>query len=153
MNSGSLYDAPTEQALKLWVKLIRCYSTIMKVSSESIRSFGLTEPQFAVIETLGHLGPLPLSVLSKKQLVTCANITLVVDNLEKTGYVRRVRSETDRRVIQAELTTKGKRLFTSTFHKHASVIKDAVGHLTEKEVEQLGNLLKKLGAHTEQGEE
>jgi MarR family 2-MHQ and catechol resistance regulon transcriptional repressor len=48
-------------------------------------------------------------------LVTGANITCVVDNLEKEDLVRRVPSKKDRRIINAELTDKGKEKIENFF--------------------------------------
>lgn len=72
-------------------------------------------------------------------------MTLVVDNLEKEGLVRRVHSQDDRRTIIVELTDKGKELFESVFPEHAENITKAASVLTDEEIETLGKLLKKLG--------
>jgi len=41
-------------------------------------------------------------------MVTGANITCVMDNLEKEGFIKRIHSKEDRRVINAELTVNGR---------------------------------------------
>jgi len=107
--------------------------------------FGLTEPQFGVLEALGHLGPLRLGELSRKRLVSGGNMTCVVDNLEKEGLVERIHSTEDRRQILVRLTAKGKTLFDDIFVKHAEFIGRVASVLTEQEQETLAGLLKKLG--------
>jgi MarR family transcriptional regulator, 2-MHQ and catechol-resistance regulon repressor len=139
------YGKRTNLALNLWVKLARASATFSKLSSESIRSFGLTEPQFAVIECLGHLGPLKLGELSKKMLVTGGNITCVIDNLEKEKLVKRIRSKKDRRMTTVQLTEKGQKLFGDKFKIHAQHITIAASVLTDVEQNQLAGLLKKFG--------
>ncbi|MBI5216778.1 MAG: MarR family transcriptional regulator [Ignavibacteriae bacterium] len=129
----------------MWVKLARAAATMGKFSRENIESFGLTEPQFGVLETLGHKGPLLLGELSKKRLVSGGNITCVVDNLEKEGFVERVHSKDDRRAIIVRLTQKGNKLFDEIFTKHAEHITKLASVLSEKEQEELGRLCKKLG--------
>jgi MarR family 2-MHQ and catechol resistance regulon transcriptional repressor len=129
----------------LWIKLARATSTFGKLAGDNIRSFGLTEPQFGVLECIGHLGPLALGELSRKRLVSGGNITCVVDNLEKDGLVERVHSSEDRRTIVAQLTPKGKKVFDETFVGHAEFITELASVLTEHEQEQLSHLLKKLG--------
>ncbi len=145
MKTTLKYGPKIDSALGLWVKLARAYLTFSRRSYESIRSFGLTEPQFGVIETLGHLGPMTIGTLCKKQLVSGGNMTLVVDNLEREGFVRRVHSPDDRRAIIVELTEKGKELFEKVFPKHAENIAKAVEVLTPQEIEELSRLFKKLG--------
>ncbi|MGB5875333.1 MAG: MarR family transcriptional regulator [Bacteroidota bacterium] len=134
-----------ERALSMWVKLARAYAVFSKKSTEHIRLFGLTEGQFGALEALGHKGPLTLGELCEKQLVSGGNMTVVVDNLEKGGLVKRVRSGVDRRVITVHLTGKGRDLFKRTFARHALYIADLTSVLTKDEQEQLGTLLRKLG--------
>ena len=145
MKTTEKYGCKADAALGMWVKLARAFSTFSRRSTESIRSFGLTEPQFAVLETLGHLGSMTIGTLCKKQLVSGGNMTLVVDNLEKEGYVRRIHSKEDRRTIIVELTEKGQNLFDSVFQKHAENIANAASVLSDEEIVTLSGLLKKLG--------
>ncbi|MCE1190109.1 MAG: MarR family transcriptional regulator [Ignavibacteria bacterium] len=145
MKTTEKYGKKTDAALSLWVKLARAYSTVNKKSVESITKFGLTEGQFGVIETLGHLGPLTIGNICKKQLVSGGNMTLVLDNLEKEGLVRRVPSREDRRAIIIELTEKGQDLFNKIFLEHARDITAIFEVLDCTEIAQLSELLKKLG--------
>ena len=145
MKTTKRYGKNADLALSLWVKLARAYSTFCKLTIKQISTFGLTEPQFGVLECLGHLGPLTLGELSKKQLVSGGNITCVVDNLEKEGFVERVPSKEDRRAIVAQLTPKGKKLFDNIFLQHAKYITKISSVLKEREQQELSRLLKKLG--------
>jgi MarR family transcriptional regulator, 2-MHQ and catechol-resistance regulon repressor len=139
------YGKKIDLALTTWVKLARAFSSFNKKSVESIRSFGLTQPQFAVIETLGHLGQLKVGELCNKMLVSGGNMTLVLDNLEKLGYIERVHSKEDRRAIQVDLTSKGRQIFDEVFLLHAEKISKYISILSAEEQKQLGDLLKKLG--------
>jgi MarR family transcriptional regulator, 2-MHQ and catechol-resistance regulon repressor len=145
MKSGKHYGKKIDTALGLWVKLARAYSTFAKLTDENIRSFGLTAPQFGVLECLGHLGPLKLGELCRKLLVSGGNMTVVVDNLAKEGLVERIPSTEDRRAIQVQLTAKGKKLFDEIFIKHAKCVGSLTSVLTDAEQGELSCLLKKLG--------
>jgi MarR family 2-MHQ and catechol resistance regulon transcriptional repressor len=139
------YGKKIDLALSTWVKLARAYSSFDKKSSESIKEFGLTQPQFAVIEVIGHLGPLKIGELCEKMLVTGGNMTLVLDNIEKLGYIERVPSREDRRAINIQLTPAGQKLFEEVFVKHAENITQFMSVLNTTEQKNLGDLLKKLG--------
>ncbi len=52
-------------------------------------------------------GELKLSEVSQRIHLSKAGITKMMDRLQKTGFVKRVRSKTDRRVIMARLTKRG----------------------------------------------
>jgi len=136
-------------ALKTWVKLSRAYSVFAQLTNENIRSFGLTTPQFGVIEVLGHLGPMRIGRLCKKMLVSGGNMTLVLDNLERNNFIKREYSENDRRAIKIALTEKGIGLFNNTIYKHADFITEKMNVLSEEEQNELGKLLKKLGTALE----
>ena len=145
MKTSKKYGKKKDLALTTWVKLARAFSSFNKRSIESIRTFGLTQPQFAVIEVIGHLGPLKVGEICNKMLVSGGNMTLVLDNIEKLGFVERVHSHEDRRAILIQLTQKGKNLFDDVFNSHAEHITKLMSVLTVEEQKTLGELLKKLG--------
>jgi MarR family transcriptional regulator, 2-MHQ and catechol-resistance regulon repressor len=134
-----------EEALRLWIALARCYSSFAKAVSMKIQEYGLTTPQFGVLEALYHLGPLSLGELAEKLLVTGGNVTYVMDRLEQQKLVYRDRSEDDRRVIQAKLTPEGRSLVEGVFQGHAEYIEHLTRHVEEDERSELKVLLKKLG--------
>jgi MarR family transcriptional regulator, 2-MHQ and catechol-resistance regulon repressor len=145
MKTTRKYGKKTDLALTTWVKLARAFASVDKKSVESIRSFGLTQPQFSVIEVLGHLGPLKIGEICQKMLVSGGNMTLVLDNIEKLGFTERVPSREDRRAILVQLTPKGKDLFDKIFVTHAENITKIMSVLSSAEQVALGDLLKKLG--------
>lgn len=141
----SQYGTKTDQALSLWVKLSRAAATFGKKASDQIQTTGLTQSQFGVIETLGHLGGMTMCEISRKMLVSGGNMTVVVDNLEKQGLVERVRSKEDRRAIRISLTPAGKQVFERIFPEHAAYVTRLASALSSKEQQTLAALLKKLG--------
>ncbi len=145
MKTTKKYGKKVDLALATWVKLARAFSSFSKKSSEKIKSFGLTQPQFAVIEALGHLGSLKVGEICDKMLVSGGNMTLVLDNIEKLGYLERIPSKEDRRAIDVQLTQKGRELFDEIFKVHAEHITKLMSVLTPEEQKDLGDLLKKLG--------
>ncbi len=139
------YGKTIDDALGLWIKLARAFAVFNKRIIVQIRSFGLTQAQFSVLDCLGHLGPLTIGELCKKMLVTGGNMTVVIDNLEKQELVERVPSTSDRRAIQVKLTEKGSRVFDQIFPQHARHIAQLASVLKPEERENLSRLLKKLG--------
>lgn len=134
-----------ERALRLWIALARCYGTYARAVAFKVHDYGLTTPQFGILEALYHLGPLSLGDLAGKLLVTGGNVTYVMDRLEEQGLVRRERSPLDRRIIQAKLTERGHALMAQVFPGHGAFIEEMSDVLTPGEQEQLRGLLKKLG--------
>jgi MarR family transcriptional regulator, 2-MHQ and catechol-resistance regulon repressor len=145
MRNTIKYGKKIDTALSMWVKLLRANATFNKKNADHLKNFGITAAQYAVIECLGHLGPMIMVELCKKMLVSGGNMTVVVDNLEKDGLVERLPSNGDRRAILVRLTPKGKRIFDDSFGKHAEYLTKLASALTIQEQEELGKLLKKLG--------
>jgi MarR family 2-MHQ and catechol resistance regulon transcriptional repressor len=151
MHSTKRYGRKADVALTMWVKLARAAATFGKLTQEHIRTFGLTVPQFGALETLGHLGPMTIGELCRKQLVSGGNMTVVVDNLEKDGLVERTRTDVDRRVVHVRLTPKGKKLFDEVFPQHARYVGDLAAVLSEDEQHELARLARKLGTNARAG--
>lgn len=145
MKTTKKYGKKIDIALSTWLKLSRAFTSVNKKSNESIKSFGLTQPQFTVIEALGHLGKLKIGELCEKLMVTGGSMTLVLDNVTKLGYIERIYDQNDRRAIYVQLTPKGKSLFDKIFKIHADNITKFLSVLSNEEQIQLGELLKKLG--------
>lgn len=131
-------------ALELWTKLSKAYDKVRKEQMKQMSQEKLTAPQFSVLEVLSRRGPIPLKRISEELMVTGANITCVVDNLEKEDLVKRVHSKEDRRVINAELTDKGKNKINSILPAYASQMASLTSVLNESEQKDLTNLLAKL---------
>jgi DNA-binding MarR family transcriptional regulator len=86
--------------------------------------------------TMGELA----AVLS----TTPRNITGLVDNLERDGYVRRVPDPDDRRSIQAQLTPAGIEKIDSIWRASVDAQVEATKQFTKQELTQLRHLCLKL---------
>jgi len=133
------------RALRTYVKLMRAAESVTSRTHRHLSETGLTISQFAVLEALYQLGPQSQRDIGQKILRSSGNITMVIDNLEKNGLVRRKRNEADRRVFIVHLTDKGYNLINKIFPPHAAVIAKDLGVLTAAEQDALGRLCKKLG--------
>lgn len=134
-----------KRALNTFIKLIRCAETLQSRLQPNLDAHGLTPSQFAVLEALLHLGPLSLGDLARKLLKSGGNLTLVVNNLEKSRLVSRCHKKDDRRVSHIGLTPRGQKVITTFFPKHAAVLTQEMSRLSPAELEALGELCKKLG--------
>ena len=138
-------SAEEVQALDTFVKLSRATDALQAAVMRSLMAEELTPTQFGVMEALLHLGPLRPKTLGQKLLKSGANITTVLDNLEKKGLLRREASAEDRRSLVVHLTPKGRKAIASIFPRHAETITRLLGHLSAAEQADLSRLSKKLG--------
>ncbi len=141
------YSGPPQQVLALdtYIKLTRAASSLDSSVFQGDSFEGLTHSQFSVLETLYHLGPLSQGELSARLLKSTGNMTLVLDNLEKRGLVRREREREDRRVVTLHLTPTGELTIRRIFPQVAAMITAQMNTLTPEEQGTLAQLCKKLG--------
>lgn len=130
------------RALNLYVKLMRATNRTTSRVHRHLNDDNLTVSQFGVLEALYHLGPLCQGELVEKILKSNANLTTVVDSLEKKALVRRDRSGRDRRKVTVQLTEPGEALIARVFPRHAKVVADELQLFTDKEQKDLAKILK-----------
>ncbi|HEY6837313.1 MAG TPA: MarR family transcriptional regulator [Geobacteraceae bacterium] len=138
-------DTPTYLALNTYTKLMRAAESVTGRVNRSMAAFDLTISQFGVLEALYHKGPLCQRDIAAKILKSTGNITLVIDNLEKRGLVRRERDSEDRRYLTVRLTEEGASLIARAYARVEAAIVAEMAVLTEEEQHMLGTLSKKLG--------
>jgi MarR family 2-MHQ and catechol resistance regulon transcriptional repressor len=138
-------DPKSVLALDTFIKFTRAANAFESRLYQSTILEDLSPSQFGVLETLFHLGPLCQGELSAKLLKSTGNITLVVDNLEKRGLVKRERQTEDRRMVKIILTPEGEVLIQRVFPQMVEAITCDLAVLTAEEQAQLGILCRKLG--------
>jgi DNA-binding MarR family transcriptional regulator len=133
-------------AMAAWFSMIQTFLAIETRVSIRVQAHGLTLPGMNVLGILCLQEPqgIPLHELSQYLTVSRANITGLIDNLVRKGYVKRVDHPTDRRVCLAQLTAKGKKWLDSFLPGHFKAIKQILSSLTEKEKSLLVQLLLKV---------
>ena len=70
----------------------------------------ITQTQIFTIMTLSEKAPCQLNELSERLQISAPTVTGIVDRLEKLDYVTRIHDKVDRRVVNVDLTAKGKRI-------------------------------------------
>lgn len=72
-----------------------------------LQRHGLTGPQLVVLKTLDSRGEVAIGELARKVHLTQATVTGVIDRLIRQGFVRRRRSQVDKRRILVCMTQEG----------------------------------------------
>jgi DNA-binding MarR family transcriptional regulator len=85
-----------------------------------------------------------VGVLSKEMHVSAPTITGVIDRLLRNGYLRRAHDKIDRRVVNVELTNKGKELVEHILSEINKRWYKILIRLTEQERENYLRILKKI---------
>lgn len=132
-------------ALHLLVVMSRALRAVTEASRRQAKQWDLSPTELAVLEVLYHKGPLPLSALAERILITGASTTYTVKRLEERGLMRRRPSTEDQRFVFGELTRAGRTLIAKIFPLHAEQIRRSMQGLSLEQKRQASELLKALG--------
>ncbi len=135
----------SEEALRVYVKLLRASRAVLARVEPRLAGAGLTPIQFGVLEGILHKGPMSQRELGRTVLTSPGNMTDVIDKLEARGLVLRSRCPGDRRSVLVGLTDCGKALVSGLFPLHAADIAAAMAGLSREELCSLEAPLSKLG--------
>ena len=138
------YGLTADKSMQTWMQLFRTYNKIRNKETTYIQSFNLTMNQFQVLEVLYHRGDLNIGAITKLTMSTPGNITVVVRNLKRDGYITSIADEKDKRASILSLTQKGKDIIEKLFPKHAKNFEKYFDVLSEEDIDTLFTILRKL---------
>ena len=130
-----------------WVSLITAGSILgTELNSYLEDELGISLPEQDLLKQLAQAGgKLNMSVIASRIFLSRAGMTKMMDRMEAEKLVRRLPSKTDRRVINAVLTAKGRRVVARSWELlEPWVARNFRAHLSDKEVLALGSALKSL---------
>lgn len=104
----------------------------------------ITNNDMHIIEAIGIEEPRNMSVIAHSLSVTVGTLTTNMNGLEKKGYIRRERSQEDKRLVYVLLTEKGKKAFYHHRDFHKKMIKAIIKDLSGEEMEILYRCLQNL---------
>ncbi|WP_339061128.1 MarR family transcriptional regulator [Tepidibacillus marianensis] len=102
---------------------------------EAWTKLDLTMPQLKVVMLIMFHGKMTVGQLAENLDVSLPNITGIIDRLQQQGYVTRIHSEKDRRVVFIQSTEKVKGVFMELNQSSVAQIKKIEQQLTENEME------------------
>lgn len=141
-------DGP--ESVHTWLIFLKAFQAVSRrLLAELQKESELNDSDFRILEALLHKGPLPVNVIGPKVNLNPGSVSVAVDRLYERDLVKREESPDDRRVRMVSLTTKGKRLVSAAFQRHAAMIDDLFSALSAEERALLESLLKRLGRHAE----
>ncbi len=146
MNKNSLisYGERTDNTMKTWVQISKAYNRFFNDELRYFSNHDLTFNQFKVLEVLYHRGNLNIGAITKLTMSTPGNITVVVKNLKRDGWITSLVDPEDKRASILSISQKGKDKMSSLFPQHAQNIHDYLHVLNDEELNTLYTLLKKV---------
>ena len=136
-------------ALRLWLRLLSSSQLIENNVRELLRTeFDFTLPRFDLMAQLyRHPEGLTMSSLAEMMMVSGGNVTNIVKQLEKSGYVKRTAQPEDNRSFVVTLTKKGHRAFSKMAPAHEDWVVSMMDGLDNEDIQSLMPGLDKLKSH------
>jgi DNA-binding MarR family transcriptional regulator len=134
------FDSAEQQAyLNLW----RSYDRLRSLEDHFFARWDLTAQQYNVLRLLESAvdGAMPTLSLASRLISKSPDITRMIDRLEKQGWIRRERSDADRRTVMVSITDSGRELLEKISQPLRQCHQEQLGHLTNGELELLTELL------------
>ncbi len=126
-------------------------SCLKKKADQFFAPFSLTDVQFNLMMLVryqsGDEEGLSQAQLSSMMLVNRANITSLVDRMEKAGMVERTDSPTDRRYNIVRLTAKGRKLLDEVEPLYAKEVRKVMAVLKDAHQKKLTAMLERIRAN------
>jgi DNA-binding MarR family transcriptional regulator len=129
-------------------RLSRATKQMHAVAEETFASHGLNMAGFDVLSALRRSGPpyaLSAGDLLASMMITSGTMTNRIDQLEKSGLVKRTADSDDARKTIVCLTAEGLQRIDQAIVDHVATQRRLLCGLTAREVAQLDALLRKLG--------
>ena len=127
--------------------LVNLFQEIMDIEEKALITAefkNISVNDMHIIEAIGTGEPKNMSTVAKLMSVTVGTLTIAINNLVKKGYVSRVRSEEDRRVVLISLTKLGERAYYHHKDFHEKMVLAVLKGLNVEETEALTMALTKL---------
>ena len=120
--------------------LVNLFNEIWELEKEAIitEEFkDITNNDMHIIEAIGLSGENTMSSVAKKLKITAGSLTTAVNALVRKAYVKRERSEEDRRVVYIALTEKGEKAFYHHEQFHRQMTNAVIEKLDDEEIDAL----------------
>lgn len=131
----------------------RCGGLMSQLAERRFAAERVSFTQWMVIANLGRFERLTATELSAQTCHDMGALTRIVDDLEEEGFVRRERTERDRRVVEIALTPEGRRYLLAGKRIVVELLNSLVAPFSREELETLIVLLQRMMARLQEAEQ
>lgn len=113
----------------------------------ALKPFGVTIPEWSLLGVLNDNGQMTLTELTKALRSKASHPTVLVDELEDRGLVRRIPHKTDKRTKLVSLSPKGKALVPKVELAARTHIREMLGDVDRDSLETYFIVLQQLASN------
>jgi MarR family transcriptional regulator, organic hydroperoxide resistance regulator len=115
-----------------------------RLRGRDVKAGGMTFAQFHLLRRLAEVDQCAASKLAAEADLSPASVTQALDHLAELGYVERVRSEADRRVVLNRLTPAGRERFEAKQAALEEAWREALADLSADQLSQAAQVLRRM---------
>lgn len=114
----------------------------------ALAEFDMTHAQLGIFLRLLHGKANTAADLAREMVIDTGAMTRALDRLEEKGFIRRLRSNADRRVVEVSLTDKGKSLADQMTLVAINALNHHLRGFTPEELDQFKGYLRRMVSNT-----
>lgn len=139
-------------AFKMAMLIKEIYSTTTNLMSDNLKDSGLTHQQIIVIKLIAHNKEMTISQLCDEMSLSKGTVSGIVQRLEKSGYLEKIKGEVDKRNTYVRFSEKGLNFAKKFRHNINDSFENIFKNCTEEELEaMIANLTQILSKIQEDG--
>ncbi|MBF0788134.1 MULTISPECIES: MarR family winged helix-turn-helix transcriptional regulator [unclassified Streptococcus] len=127
--------------------LTAIFNNVLIIEETSLRGSRFKDisiKEMHTIDVIGNKDGVTPSDVARALMVTLGTVTTSLNNLERKGYIERIRSIKDRRVIHLHLTKKGRLVYRLHQRFHNEMVRQITSDMDEAEFKVMKKGLLKL---------
>ena len=144
-----------EYAVQFNAVLVDTYRSVLRVEERTLRSIqniNLSISEMHMLEVVGKNKEMGAKIgeIARELGITMPSVTVGINKLMKKGYVQKVKSSGEGRMVYVTLTRLGKKMDSVHRHFHEQMVHSVVKDFTNEEKVTLLRGIKKLNSYLKQ---
>ena len=132
--------------VELWELLSQVFRNGRKRLEKELQKISMKPTEIKVLHSISTQRATQMNNLSDSLGITGPWITGVVDDLVSKGYVKKIRSKSDRRMVSLSITPSGSKILSEGMLIYNGLLEEVLSVLPEGGVEELKEILEALNS-------
>lgn len=129
---------------KNWIALVRAEKAVVRELTRSLAPLDLKIAQLDVLMNLYRHPGMSQHDLARKLLVGRSNITMLLPQLERQGFLRREGDAKDKRVMRLFLTQVGEIVLMKALKIYSAIIEKVMAQSTPAQCDAMGEQMRRI---------
>ncbi len=139
---NSIQETPWDNPrFRNWVSVARACHAVSRAMGQELAPLDLKPAHLDLMMNIHRHPGYSQQEIAKKLLVGRSNITMLLPQLEKRGFVRREADEIDRRVLRLYMTDEGELILSKALSIYLSLIDRLTKKTSDEDCDALGRAM------------